>query len=196
MNRTQIVELLKNNDRAIARALVVLNQRQTTSEQAIEATRYRNGEGFRPCHARMGTSMANFFTRRGYLSPKQIAYWRAPMKCGKMRIEIYANQLLEIAQAKTAAKKDKPAAQVAYVDADYGNLMEERMVLQEQLDSAEGATVSDIKGRLEQIDAMVRSMEAEREMQCMESGSDQTQSRLDELNKFVARCQMESRVKV
>lgn len=196
MNRTQIVELLKNNDRAIARALVVLNQRQTTSEQATEATRYRNGEGFRPCHARMGTSMANFFTRRGYLSPKQIAYWRAPMKCGKMRIEIYANQLLEIAQAKAAAKKDKPAAQVAYVDADYGNLMEERMVLQEQLDSAEGATVSDIKGRLEQIDLMVRAIKAESEMQRIESDSDQAQSRLDELNKFVARCQMESRVKV
>ena len=49
MNHTQIVELLKNNDRAIARALVVLNQRgklkmnhntaplqSVTAEQAYE----------------------------------------------------------------------------------------------------------------------------------------------------------------
>ena len=101
--RAQIVELLKTRDAAVARALVVLTQRQTVSEQATESTQYRNGEGFRPCHARMGTSMANFYQRRGYLSPKQIAYWRQPMKDGKMRIEIYANQLLAAAQARAAA---------------------------------------------------------------------------------------------
>ena len=109
MDRTTIVELLKNNDRAVARALVVLTQRQTQSEQSAEATINRNGEGFRPCHARMGTSMAKFYERNGYLSTKQIAYWRKPQQDGKMRIEIYANQLLAVARAKAAVK----AAQAA-----------------------------------------------------------------------------------
>jgi hypothetical protein len=100
MTKAEIINLLRTNDKAIARALVVLNERQTADEQATENTKYANGRGFRPCHARMGTSMAQFYSRNGYLSPKQVAYWRKPMKDGKMRLEIYAGQLLEIAQAK------------------------------------------------------------------------------------------------
>lgn len=102
ITKDQIVSLLKNNDRAIARALVVLNERQTEDEQRTEDTRHRNGQGFRPCHARMGTSMAKWFIEKGYLSSRQIAYWRTPQKDGKMRIEIYANQLLDISRQKSA----------------------------------------------------------------------------------------------
>lgn len=100
MNKQDIINLLATNDRAVARALVVLTQRQTVDEQSSEHTKYLNGMGFRPCHARMGTSMAKFFERNGYLSPKQVAYWRAPQKDGKARIAIYAGQLLEVAQSK------------------------------------------------------------------------------------------------
>lgn len=103
MDKQMIVELLKANDKAVARALVVLNQRQTAGEQVNEATLNRNGEGFRPCHARMGTSMAKFYQRNGYLSPKQVAYWRKLQKDGRMRIEIYAGQLLAVAEAKAKA---------------------------------------------------------------------------------------------
>lgn len=101
--KAQIVEMLKTRDVAVARALVVLNERQTADEQIQETVKYHNGKGFRPCHARMGTSMANFFSKNGYLSPKQIGYWRKQDKTGKMRIEIYAGQLLLIAEAKAAA---------------------------------------------------------------------------------------------
>lgn len=100
LTKGHIVQLLKTNDKAVIRALIVLTERQTLDEQASENTKYLNGKGFRPCHARMGTSMANFFNRNKYLSPKQIAYWRAPQKDGKMRIEIYAGQLLEVALEK------------------------------------------------------------------------------------------------
>lgn len=104
LSKSAIVELLTTNDRAIGRALVVLNDRQTATEQATEHTINDNGRGFRPCHARMGTSMAKFFTRNGYLSPKQVAYWRVKMRCGNMRIGIYAGQLLEVANEKSKAK--------------------------------------------------------------------------------------------
>lgn len=103
LTKSGIVELLKTDPRAVARALVVLNERQTSDEQAAEDTRYRNGRGFRPCHARMGTSMAKFFASRGYLTEKQINYWRKTDRAGNMRIGIYAGQLLEAAEAKRAA---------------------------------------------------------------------------------------------
>ena len=106
LTKAQIVKLLTENEKAIARALVVLNERQTYSEQASEATLNRNGRGFRPCHARMGTSMAKFYQERGYLTPKQIAYWRRPMADGNMRLAIYWKQLAEAAAAKAAAKAE------------------------------------------------------------------------------------------
>lgn len=105
MNKQDIINLLATNDKAVARALLALTARQTLDEQISEDTKYHNGMGFRPCHARMGTSMAKFYERNGYLSPKQVAYWRKPQKDGKARIAIYANQLLEVAAAKVAQKK-------------------------------------------------------------------------------------------
>lgn len=103
LTKAYIIDLLRTNDKAICRALVALNARQTSDEQSSEHTKYHNNKGFRPCHARMGTSMAKFFERNGYLSPKQIAYWRKAMPKGNMRIEIYANQLLEVAKEKQKA---------------------------------------------------------------------------------------------
>jgi hypothetical protein len=100
MTKEQIINLLATNDKAIVRALIVLNARQTLDEQASENTKYRNGRGFRPQHARVGTSMAKFYATRGFLTAKQIAYWRRPDKKGKARIAIYAGQLLEEAEAK------------------------------------------------------------------------------------------------
>lgn len=100
--KESIVKLLATNDQAVCRALVVLTARQTADEQTSEQTRYLNGQGYRPCHARMGASMSKFFEARGYLTPKQIAYWRVKDKTGSMRIGIYSGQLLEVAREKAA----------------------------------------------------------------------------------------------
>ena len=103
LRRASIVELLRTNDRAIGRALIVLNNNQTADEQIDENTKHHNGKGFRPVHAQRGTSMAKFFTERGFLTPKQIAYWRKPNSKGEMRIAIYWRQLIAAADAKAAA---------------------------------------------------------------------------------------------
>ena len=103
ITREYITHLLRTNDKAVARALVALNKRQTSDEQRSQVTRYHNLQGFMPMHARMGTSMAQFYERNGYLSPKQGAYWRRVTPSGKSRIEKYVGQLLLIAQEKAAA---------------------------------------------------------------------------------------------
>lgn len=99
-----IKQLLATNDRAICRALVALTDRQTLDEKQTEATRHLNGKGWRPCHARVGSSMSKFFLRNGYLTPKQINYWRKITDSGKSRIEIYAGQLLLVANEKATSK--------------------------------------------------------------------------------------------
>lgn len=103
MNKADIIQLLMTNDKAIARALVVLTERQTADEQSAESTKYHNGIGWTGADARMGTSMAQFYVKRGYLTEKQLAYWKKPNVRGVWRICKYAGQLLEIANEKSRA---------------------------------------------------------------------------------------------
>lgn len=138
VTKEQIVSLLKTKDKAIARALVVLNDRQTADEQDSQATRIDNGRGFKPCHARMGTSMAQFYQRFGYLSPKQIAYWRKTDAKGTMRIACYWKQLMEVA-AEKAVVKVAPSYSM-----DVGNLMEEKILLEELLDAYNEGAYGDV----------------------------------------------------
>ena len=118
LNIDYINKLLASGDKhVIGRALVALNERRTEDEQRIKTTKYRNGRGFRPCHAHMGTSMANFYNDRKHLTPKQITYWTKPTQMVKgnerdhmgrrlkvSRISIYAGQLLKVAEIKQGMK--------------------------------------------------------------------------------------------
>jgi hypothetical protein len=180
LTKEAIVKLLETDDRAIARALLVLTARQTTDEQASEQTRYLNGRGYRPCHARMGASMSKFFERNGYLSPKQIAYWRCRDKTGSMRIGIYAGQLLEAAEIKAAEKAAKTVlpgltgspfstANPMHPDnsgRDFGNDMERKMILEEQLgdvlDSDDPKIIDPIANEIDEIDQFWKKLEGNR----------------------------------
>ena len=98
-----IRQLLRTNDRAVGRALLALNARQTADEQQAEATKYHNAQGFKPCHAKRGTGMAQVYAKAGFLTPRQLAWWRAVTPSGKSRIEVYAAQLLRVAEENAAA---------------------------------------------------------------------------------------------
>lgn len=100
LTKENIVALLETNDKAVVRALIVINQNQTSTEQSAETTIEANGKGFRPCHARMGTSMATAALKFGRLTEKQIKYWRVRDAGGNMRIGIYWRQLAEAAKQK------------------------------------------------------------------------------------------------
>lgn len=108
----QIKELLKVNDKALGRALVALHNRQTVDERIQESTKYHNLRGFTSGHAKRGSSMAKFFIKTGFLTPKQLAWWRQTTASGRMRIEIYAGQLLIVAKEKAA----EAAARQAMID--------------------------------------------------------------------------------
>lgn len=159
LTKDTIINLLRTDKRAVARALVVLTARQTVDERATEHTRHLNGRGFRPCHARMGTSMAKFFLDHGYLSDKQVNYWRKLDRAGNMRIGIYAGQLLEEAQEKAAKKllvKEE-------ADGDVGNALERKMVLQEMLDdvmdSDDPAIIDPIANELAALDLFIKKVQ-------------------------------------
>ena len=181
LSKDELLNLLKTNDKAVARALVVLNNRQTADEQAAQGTRYLNGMGFRPCHARMGTSMAKFYERTGYLTPKQVAYWRTADKSGSMRIGLYWRQILEEAQKKELEKKiiemsaTRPTVMYNVCQPpilptpgghdktrDLGNDMERKLHLEYELgmamDSDDPKIIDPIKQEIDEIDAFWKKL--------------------------------------
>jgi hypothetical protein len=117
LNKELIVKLLETNDKAVCRAIVVLYNRQTATEQSLQTTSEANGRGFTGFDGKIGASMAQFYLRNGYLSPKQIAVWRKRDKRGNMKIARYWKQLLEEAQAKQSAKAT-PAPKDEYEDVE------------------------------------------------------------------------------
>lgn len=87
--------------KAVGRALVALNNRQTIDEQREQETKYNNNKGFQKCHAKRGTSMAGYVERNGALTNAQWQWWTSPAPGGtRPRITIYASQLLAIALEK------------------------------------------------------------------------------------------------
>lgn len=91
---------------AVGRALVHLNNRQTLVEQNREETLLTNNVGFQKSHAKRGTSMAKFYASRGYLTPKQVAWWQSSATDGgRPRIMIYWRQILEEANKKELTKR-------------------------------------------------------------------------------------------
>jgi len=97
--KDDIIRLLETNDKAVARAVYAIYERQTEAEQYNESTLVINGIGFTGAHGHIGTSMGKQYKERGFLTPGQINWWKERIgKNNRMRIAIYASQLLDIAK--------------------------------------------------------------------------------------------------
>jgi len=115
VTRAQIEEVLLRTDNvgmhAVGRALVHLRNRQLGIELKLKDTIARNGRGFTPADAFIGTKMADDYENRKYLTKKQVAYWQRAANPenpnSKPRIIKYAEQLLEEAKLKEYEKSQK-----------------------------------------------------------------------------------------
>ncbi len=84
----------------IGRALVVLYNNQTSSEQDSSSTRITNGEGFTQADARSGSIGARFYASKGRLDDWAVEKWMKRDARGNRRISKYWRQLDEAAKAK------------------------------------------------------------------------------------------------
>src|ERR1700759_3097740 len=104
--RETITALLLREDtirmHPVCSALLVLLRNQTQDEKAHHTTKYRNMTGFTPSDAKRGTGMAQWYAEKGFLTPKQMAYWQAPAKTFAKRIRIakYWRQMLDAAHER------------------------------------------------------------------------------------------------
>ena len=89
-SKEDIKNLLLVNDRAVMRAIIVIYNLQTETEQNSDETYDANGVGFNGVDAPFLSSLAKQILNKGYLTSKQMMY-------GRKKILKYANQLLNIA---------------------------------------------------------------------------------------------------
>ncbi|QIN95275.1 hypothetical protein DLP3_112 [Stenotrophomonas phage vB_SmaS_DLP_3] len=88
-----IQQLLETNDRAVYRAIKLINDRQTEGEKARHAAEEENGVGFSKFDAEFMSNMAHAVTQYGKLTERQMQFARP-------KIKRYWKQLMEIANEK------------------------------------------------------------------------------------------------
>lgn len=200
-----IKHLLATNDKAVGRALVVLTDRQTTDERSTETTKHLNGRGWRPCHARVGQSMAQFFQEHGFITAKQAAYWRKPMACGNPRIAIYARQLLEQSETNAAHKAktvtpnldadEREALEntLHTLHADHARALRDKNIVEGGEIQNKIQYVMTLLGQttIGKSSLIASVKDDERAMMLMEAEQDRLQTIRDEMNKHQARKAME-----
>lgn len=88
----EIKALLGESDKAVARAILAIYNRQTEDEKIVKETSAANGVGYSGVDANFMSSLAQFYQSKGFLSTGQLKY-------GRKAIMKYAGQLTEIANA-------------------------------------------------------------------------------------------------
>ena len=88
----EVKVLLAESDKAVARAILAIYNRQTEDEKAIKETSESNGVGYNGVDANFMSSLAQFYQSKGFLTAGQVKY-------GRKAIMKYAGQLTTIANA-------------------------------------------------------------------------------------------------
>ena len=88
----EIKALLAESDKAVARAILAIYNRQPADEKIVKETSASNGIGYNGVDANFMSSLAQFYQSKGFLSAGQLKY-------GRKKIMKYAGQLTEIANA-------------------------------------------------------------------------------------------------
>ena len=97
-----IANLLRTNDAAVERAMVVLYERQTQDERSTSTTRHHNQRGFSSAHASKGSYYARWVRSGRRLTGHHLDRAR------KIALH-YTSQLLEAARDKASKAMDQAA---------------------------------------------------------------------------------------
>lgn len=90
--KESIKDLLLTNDKAVCRGVVAIFNYQTDIEKSLEAATVRNGVGFNGPDAFILSEFAQFYKKKGFLTPKQI-------EVARKKIVKYSGQLARIANS-------------------------------------------------------------------------------------------------
>ncbi len=88
----EIKEMLRENDRAVIRALIAIWKYQTVSEQGQGESHEDNNVGFTGVDAEICTSLVNFYNDRGYLTQKQMIIARKKSMKYTRQLKAIANK--------------------------------------------------------------------------------------------------------
>ncbi|ATS92371.1 hypothetical protein DLP05_115 [Stenotrophomonas phage vB_SmaS_DLP_5] len=95
--KEEIQALLDSNDRAVYRAIILINDRQTASEKAHNAAEEENGEGWSKFDAEFMSNMAHAIRQYGKLTERQMEFARPKIKRYWKQLMIISNEKGEAA---------------------------------------------------------------------------------------------------
>lgn len=96
LKREDVVNVFNNErlaPRALAKALVIVYNNQTTDEQESKETKHHNSIGFSSPDANLGSRCATYFLKHKTLQPWMFNVWMKKNSKGVRRIEKYWRQL-------------------------------------------------------------------------------------------------------
>lgn len=91
-DKESIQELLKSNDKAVARAVLAVYRFQTEAEKSTQTTRDSNGIGFSAFDAEILSDFAEKLKRGLTLSPRQLELARKKMLKYHRQLVLIANK--------------------------------------------------------------------------------------------------------
>jgi len=97
---TEIKSLIETSDKMVCISLVQMYNQQTEDEKLYKETAHYNGVGFSACDSKILSSFAEFYLKKGYLSPKQI-------QTARPKLVKYRKQLVKLANAHELKKASK-----------------------------------------------------------------------------------------
>lgn len=74
--KEQISQLILEDNEAVYSALILLWEYQTQDEKKEEVSTHTNGRGFNYVDSTFLSSLVNFYTKAGFLTPKQLQFAR------------------------------------------------------------------------------------------------------------------------
>jgi hypothetical protein len=98
-NKAKIEAILRLNDKAIGRAMIVLYDRQTRDEKVVSDAKYTNKVGFSAAHAKRGSYYGRWCQSGRELTGHHL------VKAREIALH-YTQQLADEANAKAARKLD------------------------------------------------------------------------------------------
>jgi len=105
--KDEILNAIMTNDAQVAKALVKLYDYQTASEQEAKETKFHNRVGFNGVDGRFLSSLAEFYKRNNYLSPKQTFRARKSLKKYAAQLARIVNGSVETPEEPMSLKSRK-----------------------------------------------------------------------------------------
>ncbi len=129
MEKQELLDKIKESDEWAIGAMLTIYRKQTSDEQDHGNTVHENKIGFSGADASIMSSMSQFFTKRGSLTEKQLAYVRKIIPKYTRQMLQYGVTPVELKNKKKLTKSKTPAQELKATATEEGRRIEIKFII-------------------------------------------------------------------